>query len=223
MVTNGLQMTKGARVPYPERLAQGYCKVEDGRFIANVDAGKMLDVMTTFLVMHGEEELCFFFLELPVDELEERRLNSEALKQPEITTSVNGVPMTGKVLFKTHVDVYYMDAMKLIEAVAVLHENQEVLINDGISEFGFGYQNGHEIQRGKYNVITIYGLDDDEAANFFEYFGIPHVEDLTTAWDTFTQDQPGQSSRYEHEGHTVFDLVDKYRDWGLYKAETRER
>ena len=223
MKNEGLHMVKGAIVPHPEQLTEGYCKLEDGRHVANVHAEKILGVMTGFIAAHDEDELCFFFLELPTGEEEECRLNSESLKLPAMTEVVNGVPMTGKVLTSTHKDVYYMDGLKQIEAVAVLHENQEVLIHDGISEFGFGYKSGHEIQRGKYNVITIYGLDDEVAAEFFKYFEIPYVEDLESAWCTFTKEQPGQSMCYEHEGHTVYDLVEKYKDWGIYKAETCER
>ena len=49
------------------------------------------------------------------------------------------------------------------------------------------------------------------------------VDNLVTAWDTFSQDTPGQSERYDFNGKTVFDLPEALKEWGIYLAETRTK
>lgn len=44
---------------------------------------------------------------------------------------------------------------------------------------------------------------------------------LVTAWDTFSDDTPGQAERYDYNGKSVYDLPDVLKDWGIYLAETR--
>lgn len=45
----------------------------------------------------------------------------------------------------------------------------KLLINDGISAFGFGcHEGGDEIISGKYNVLTIYSRTPELYADFFE-------------------------------------------------------
>lgn len=53
-------------------------------------------------------------------------------------------------------------------------------------------------------------------------FKVPYDQSqLVTAWDTFSDDTPGQAERYDYNGKSVYDLPDVLKDWGIYLAETR--
>ena len=59
--------------------------------------------------------------------------------------------------------------------------------------------------------------------NFFEAHEINKVDELVTAWDTFSYDTPGQAEKYEYNGKSVYNLPDELKEWGIYLAETRQR
>lgn len=195
-----LNMVKGCRVPFPEELSEGY-EILDGRIVANVDAEKLLDVFKFFIVLNRDKR-GFFFLELPVNRDEE-------------------VPKRPGVVETFHRRVYYIDDLPPEESFAILRRSGDLLINDGLSAFGFGFQTRDEIMLDKYNIVTISSPEVEKYAEIFLPLEIPRVENLVTAWDTFTQDNPGIAERVEIDGKTVFDLPEEYRDWGIYEAEVR--
>ena len=57
--------------------------------------------------------------------------------------------------------------------------------------------------------------------DFFEAHGIEKVESLITAWDTFSDEMPGQAERCDCKGKSVHDLPEELKDWGMYLADTR--
>ena len=196
-----LKLTKGHTVSKPELLEEGYMISGDVTIVANVDANKIKDVLRHFIAMH--EEAMFFILELPVTRDREE----------EFSPGVVG---------DTHKDIYYIDGCSQDECLLHLERNGELLINDGISSFGFGgHESQNEIMVGHYNVLTIYSQNLNDFEGFYEMHEIEKKEDIVTAWDTFTKDTPGQSFRYEVEGKTVYDIPDLLKDWNIYLAETR--
>lgn len=197
-----LNMVKGCTVPFPEQLAEGF-EMQENRIFANVNVEKILDVFNHFIVLHKDEQ-GFFILELPANNDEEDEI------RPGIVEA-------------THKHVYYIDALSAEEALTILIRSGDLLINDGISYFGYGFsKTGDEIMLDKYNVITIYSQDINKYSDFFEPHEIPQVADLKMAWDTFSEEHPGVAERIVVDGKTVFDLIEQYKDWGIYKAETRE-
>ena len=193
-------MVQGCSVPFPEALSEGY-EVRDGWIIANVNAEKMLDVFKMFVVFHRDKR-GFFFLETPVNRDEEEELQSSV----------------GEGL---HRRVYYIDDLSSEESFALLVRSGELLINDGISSFGFGFLTRDEIIRDKYNVVKIVSPELESYDKFFQSLKIPRVNSLKTAWDTFSEENPGIAERVEIDGKTVFDLPNEYKDWGIYEAEIR--
>lgn len=122
-----------------------------------------------------------------------------------------------------HKDIYYIDGLTDEQALVLLMRYGELLINDGISKFGFGVHNGNaELMRDKYNVVTLWTSDLGKYEGFFEAHDIPLVEECLTAWDTFSEIMPGESSRVDVNGLSVFDLPNELRDWGIYFCEQRE-
>lgn len=196
-----LKLAKGYSVSKAELLEEGFMQTSDVSIIANVDADKIEDVLRHFIVMH--EELMFFILELPVTRDREEEVAPGVVRE-------------------THKDIYYIDGCSQDECLLLLERYGELLINDGISSFGFGgHESQDEVMVGAYNILTIYSRKLEEYADFYEIHGIPGKEELVTAWDTFTRDTPGQVVRYELDGRTVFDLPEALREWNIYLAETR--
>ena len=73
----------------------------------------------------------------------------------------------------------------------------------------------------KYNVVIIYSRNLSEFEDFYESHDIEKVDNLITAWDTFTKETPGQSERCDCNGKSVCGLPKGLKEWGMYLAETR--
>lgn len=196
-----LKLRKGCKVPFPEKLSEGYEYIDSG-FAANVNADKIEMLLAHFIAIHHEP--LFFILELPSEQDDE-------------------VEVRPGVVEALHKDVYYIDGCTQEEAWTILHKTAEVLINDGLCSFGFGcHESQDEIMIGKYNVVSVYTMNPDTFEGFFEEHEIRCVRKLVTAWDTFTQDSPGESSRVDTDGKSVYDIPKVFKDWGIYFAEQRE-
>ena len=141
----------------------------------------------------------------------------------ELPVSIDREKVIAKNIIKeSHKDVYYIDGCSREECLALLIRYGDLLVNDGLSKFGFGGHKSHdEIMLDSYNVVTIYSKELSEFNDFFEPHNIQFVEELVTAWKTFSKTSPGISEIYENNGKTVYDLPEELAEWGIYLAETR--
>lgn len=198
-----LNLVEGHKISDPGQLSEGYEIIDEVSLLANVNAEKILDVFQHFIVIHDEQ--LFFILELPVNSDREE-------------------PIVLGIVRELHKDVYYIDGCSRDECLVLMDRYGELLINDGISKFGFGgHESQDEIMLDKYNLVNIYSQHIEEYEDFFEPHEVEKVDNLVTAWDTFSQDTPGQSERYDFNGKTVFDLPEALKEWGIYLAETRTK
>ena len=196
-----LNLVKGHRVSLVENLFESFTKLTEHHLMANVHAEKILEVFQHFIVIHDEP--LFFILELPVSIDREKVIAKSIIKE-------------------SHKDVYYIDGCSREECLALLIRYGDLLINDGLSQFGFGGHKSHdEIMLDSYNVVTIYSKELSKFNDFFEPHNIQFVEELVTAWKTFSKTSPGISEIYECNGKTVYDLPEELAEWGIYLAETR--
>ena len=196
-----LNLVKGHQVSLVENLFESFTKLTEHHLMANVHAEKILEIFQHFIVIHDEP--LFFILELPV--------------------SFDGEKVIAKNIIKEyHKDVYYIDGCSREECLALLIRYGDLLVNDGLSKFGFGGHKSHdEIMLDSYNVVTIYSKELSKFNDFFEAHNIQFVEELVTAWKTFSKTSPGISEIYESNGKTVYDLPEELAEWGIYLAETR--
>ena len=196
-----LNLVKGHRVTLVENLFESFTKLTEHHLMANVHAEKILEVFQHFIVIHDEP--LFFILELPVSIDREKVIAKNIIKE-------------------SHKDVYYIDGCSREECLALLIRYGDLLINDGLSKFGFGGHKSHdEIMLDSYNVVTIYSKELSKFNDFFEPHNIQFVEELVTAWKTFSKTSPGISEIYECNGKTVYDLPEELAEWRIYLAETR--
>lgn len=196
-----LNLIKGHQVSLVENLFESFTKLTEHHLMANVHAEKILEIFQHFIVIHDEP--LFFILELPVSIDREKVIAKNIIKE-------------------SHKDVYYIDGCSREECLALLIRYGDLLVNDGLSKFGFGGHKSHdEIMLDSYNVVTIYSKELSKFNDFFEAHNIQFVEELVTAWKTFSKTSPGISEIYESNGKTVYDLPEELAEWGIYLAETR--
>ena len=197
-----LKLKAGCKVPFPEKLYEGYAVTESGIIIANVSVDKIEEIMQQFIVMHDVP--LYFFLEVPANQDDETEV----------------APGIVNVL---HKDVYYMDGCSQVEAITVMLRVGKILFNDGLSSFGYGcHDSVNEIMFGKYNILQINSKDLAPYEKMLKEHGIDQDDDFITAWDTFTDDCPGVSEAYKYKGKTVYDIPKQFKEWGMYLAEQRE-
>ena len=196
-----LNLVKGHQVSLVENLFESFTKLTEHHLMANVHAEKILEIFQHFIVIHDEP--LFFILELPVSIDREKVIAKNIIKE-------------------SHKYVYYIDGCSREECLALLIRYGDLLVNDGLSKFGFGGHKSHdEIMLDSYNVVTIYSKELSKFNDFFEAHNIQFVEELVTAWKTFSKTSPGISEIYESNGKTVYDLPEELAEWGIYLAETR--
>lgn len=196
-----LEMKKGCKVARSDVLCEQY-QICENSIIANVNASKIEEVFQHFIAI--QQERLFFILELPASENDEIKLRKD-----------NTAPM--------HKDIYYIDGLTSEQALVLLMRYGELLINDGLCQFGFGvHDNSAELMSNKYNVLELWTNDIGKYHDFFDAHDIPQTEKIVTAWDTFSKETPGQCSRVEIDGRNIFDLPRELADWGIYLAEQME-
>ena len=194
-----IELKTCCKVPFPEKLFEGY-EIMDNTIVANVNASMVVDIMRYFIEMR--EEPIFFILEIPS-------------KAPDEKNGPGWIENQGD-------DVYYADGLDKEVALRWLNGIGGFLIKDGLNTFGFsGHHSNDEILFGKYNVMTVYTRNPAVYAEMFKKFEIPETNELLTAWDTFDSEHPGECTRYESKGKTIYDIPEAYKEFGLYFYEKR--
>lgn len=195
-------MIKGCTVPNSEMLNEGY-KIYEERIEANVNADKILNLFFDFIDAHLD--YFFLILEIPTNIMDEP-------KTPEGEVSVN------------HKDVYYKDGMTAIEAKALLTKYAGLFINDGLAQIGIGaHTSVSEIVTDKYNRVYALGRNTELLEAIFKKNDIPKVDELVTAWNYFSKENPGSSFGITENGQTIYDALEMLKkETDIYFAERRE-
>lgn len=196
-----LKMIKGCTIHSANMLSEAY-ETEEFTLTANVNADKILDVFIDFIKM--QNVLLFFVLELPTNEDDEKKLRADGFSS-------------------LHKDIYYIDGLSTEQSLKLLDKYGDLLVNDGLSRFGFGTQdNNAEIMSSKYNIITLWSTSVEKYRVLFENHHICRADNLVTAWDTFSDEMPGESFTYKVGGKSVYSLTEDLKAWGIYFAERKE-
>lgn len=117
-------------------------------------------------------------------------------------------------------DVYYLECTKPV-AKAILKRYGELLINDGVSRFGFGsHKNDEEIYFSSLQTVYIYTKREGEFEGILKSLEISNEKKLSAA-DKFDPEND-DITLVEIDGETVFDIVENLKDAGLYFDSTVE-
>lgn len=117
-------------------------------------------------------------------------------------------------------DVYYLDNCTKEVARAIMKRYGELLVQDGLSRFGFGSnKSGEELYFMDYQEFMLYTPKREKAKKLLEKLGIARTEKPCSMWDSFTEERQGSLSAVELEGETVFDIPEALEEAGMYLAE----
>lgn len=192
----------GCVVQKANEIQEGYKLVTDGYLCANISFERLFLFLRQFYCML--EEPLFFILQLP--------MNSN--KEEEIRKSEND---------PFHEEVYYLDGCTREFIDDLFEKHGELLLNDGMCQFGVAsHETGDEIFFEKYKIATIFSKNMEKFFPLFEKYNIPKVEELKTAWDTFSPEAPGMVRTITVGGMSCYDLVEELKKSGLYFAELRD-
>ena len=162
----------------------------DDGFEAVVSAEKIYQLVNSFIGLLDEP--VFFFLELPKNADEN----------------------------DTGYDIYYLDNCTLPVAKAIMKRYGELLVQDGISRFGFGsHSSNEEVYVMDYQQISIYCPEKKKAAVLLYDLGIEKTDKLHTMWEGFSEETPGICIRVDVNGENVFDIAENLSSEGMYKAQ----
>lgn len=203
-------MISGASFNDASKLKQEYC-VSDNWIIANISAELIPEVLRKFLEYEGDQLFCLW-IEAPSS------MDDEVIEKAASDTEPG-------IMKTSHLDVYYLDGLSREAAQELLKIFEEVLVNDGLANFGFISQRGNEVGKYNYNVMKAYSDSGDTTGlkSVFDQLRIPEKETIKTAWDYIDQDHPGVSEKYVMEdGRDIYDVIAVLKENGMYLAEQRE-
>lgn len=144
----------------------------------------------------------FFVLQLPLSIQEERQLGYD------------------KIL---HQEVCYLDGQTRNQIDSILNSYGEILLEDGISQFAIAsHVNHEEIFIQKYKLTDLYSLSPRHFIPLLQRYGITETDHLFTVWDTFSQETPGECRRISMKGLDVYDIAERLKEQGMYRAKIIE-
>ena len=204
-----LTTPKGVTVPFPERLAEGYqvsTRESGGYYIVlNVDGRRLEEVFRALVELVSDPG--FLILESPCNQVKEEELRKSDTDP-------------------FHRDVYYMDGLERWQFLEIFNEYADILIHDGFIRFGFGEHGNKQLDEvfvGAYKIVSIYTDDPAPYESLLAEFGIPRVDKLITAWDTFSAEHPGICDRWSRGEVDIYFMIEQLmRERGLYLAKVIE-
>jgi hypothetical protein len=200
------KLASGVSVPSLEGIHECYEVRNKGRY-SSFAINLSLDTLEILLKRFCMDlvEPCFFVIEIPTNLDIEKKIRT---KEP--------------ALF--HSDVFYYDNCSRNTLLKIMDTYGEVLLNDGMSSFGFAsHVNKDEIFVGKYKVTNIFTAEPLRYHQMLKEQNIPEENEIKTVWNNFSEDAPGEAQSLELDGKTVYDVVEKLTKQGMYFAERREQ
>ncbi len=191
-----MKLSKGYQINNTNQIQECFA-IEGDNILINVDSDNYLKIMKSLSLLIPEP--CFFILEEPCSKDKETELNKD--KEDAL-----------------HNDVYYLDNIDHRFMLSILNDLGDILINDGISSFGFSSLIDQiEIMKCNYNLITIYSKISDPFIQKLKELGIEEVDNIITADELISKDNPGICKRYvSPKGKDVFDIVKVLSKAGMY-------
>ena len=194
------QTAPGVTIPFPEKIQEQFQVYEGQSIQANISFEKLKFLLTEFY--QSLPEPLFFVLQLPLSIQEERQLGYD------------------KIL---HQEVCYLDGQTRNQIDSILNSYGEILLEDGISQFAIAsHVNHEEIFIQKYKLTDLYSLSPRHFIPLLQRSGITETDHLFTVWDTFSQETPGECRRISMKGLDVYDIAERLKEQGMYRAKIIE-
>jgi hypothetical protein len=182
-------IASGLIIPFPEQIEEKY-SISENRIIFNISFEKLKPLIDDFV--SNLSEPLFLIIQKP---LKEKYKPNSFTKGP----------------FKA--ELFYFNLRTKEQLAEVLDQYGEILLNDGMSEFGIrSHETGDEIFIAKYKVALIFSKNVKQYFSLLNKYGITETNDLITAWDIISLEFPGKRSRVVIDNKDIFDVVDALKD-----------
>lgn len=194
------QTAPGVTIPFPNKILEEYQVFKGESICANVSYEKLSALVSDFYKVLPEP--LFFVMQLPLSIDEENEMGFHQI---------------------FHQEVLYLDGQtqSQIDTIMVLYG--QLLLSDGLSQFAIASHKSHEeIFIQKYKVVSIYSKMPEKFAELLTKYGLHKTDHLITAWDTFSQDYPGECQKICIEGLDAYNVADILKKQGMYRAKIIE-
>lgn len=125
-----------------------------------------------------------------------------------------------------HKKIYYMGEKDKNFILNLLKENLANLLNNGLISYGIASPTtSEEFMFSKYDVAYFYSKSNEEFVKFLQELGFKQTNKLTTAWDTFERNAPGQAYDFtaDDEEKNIDSFIDKYTKYhGMFLSRIEE-
>lgn len=194
------QTAPGVTIPFPDKILEEYQIFNGESICANVSYEKLSDLVTDFY--RTLPEPLFFVMQLPLSIDEENKIGFEKIY---------------------HQEVLYLDGQTQSQIDTIMSTCGQLLLSDGMSQFAIASHRSHEeIFIQKYKVVSIYSRMPEKYVSLLTQYGLHQTDNLITAWNTFTQDYPGECRRIRMEDLDAYDVADILKKQGMYRAKIIE-
>ncbi len=187
----------GVDIPYLERIKEEYA-VSENRIMFNISFEKIKPFILDFV--SNLSEPLFFIIQKP---LKEKYKPNSFTKGP----------------FKA--ELLYFDLPTKTQILEVLDLYGEIILNDGMSQFGIqSHDTGDEIFFAKYKIAFIFSKDVEKHSFLLNKYGIRKTSHLITAWDVVSPDSPGKRSKVIVDNKDIIDVAEELKEVSLkYKSQ----
>lgn len=194
------QTAPGVTIPFPDKILEEYQIFNGESICANVSYEKLSDLVTDFY--RTLPEPLFFVMQLPLSIDEENKMECKEIY---------------------HQEVLYLDGKTQNQIDTIMSKYGQLLLSDGMSQFAIASHRSHEeIFIQKYKVVSIYSRTPEKYVSLLAQYGLHQTDNLITAWNTFTQDYPGECRRIRMEDLDAYDVADILKEQGMYRAKIIE-
>lgn len=194
------QTAPGVTIPFSNKILEEYQIFEGESICANVSYEKLSALVTDFY--RALPEPLFLVMQLPLSIDEENKMGFEEI---------------------LHQEVLYLDGQTQSQIDTIMNSYGQLLLSDGLSQFAIASHQSHEeIFIQKYKLVSIYSKMPEKYAALLTKYGLHKTDHLINAWDTFSQDYPGECRRICLEGIDTYNVVDILKKQGMYRAKIIE-
>lgn len=187
----------GVTIPFIGRIHEEYQVYEDQSLYFNISFEKLRPLIEEFY--KALPEPLFIALHVPISINEERKLGNDQI---------------------LHDEVLYLDGQTHSQIDSIMKSYGQILLNDGMSQFAISsHVTREEIFIEKYKITEIFSRNPRKYIPLLEKYGLAETSDLVTAWDTFSQDFPGECRLVNMEGLDIYGVADILKKAGMYRAK----
>lgn len=195
------KIIEGLNISYISGVKSSYVKINNSEINCVLSAEKIKSIVKKAVKLIKKP---YFFLEIPCTDAQEAELSKKGDNA-------------------THMQLFNLEVTHNV-ADAILDRYGDLLINDGVTNFGFcSLETETEIYVMPFQNIMLYNENDTSAfENLLRKNNIPEAkpEQYITVDSLLSKDNPADRVLVEFNGETVFDMVENLKEVGLTLYDT---